>query len=432
MGESNMRSRVKAAVIGALLLALVLTGCATTSTGTGSDPNNPNQVEVFTWWSAGSEKLGLDALVGVFNKDHPNIEFINAAVTGGAGTNAKKALAFRLKAKNPPDTFQAHAGAELTDYIKAGQLQDLSSFYQQNGLDKVFPATLLKRLTVKGKIYSVPSNIHRANVVWANSAVLKAAGIDPATPPVDLDGWIAQLQAVKDTGVAAPLALGTDWTQVQLFENCLIADLGADAYSGLWDGSTKWDDPRVATAVDHFGKLLTFTNSNADSLDWDKATQLVIDGTAAYNVMGDWAEANFTQQGKVYGTDYAAFPTPGTQGVFDFLADSFTLPVGAPHEDAARAWLKVISSPAGQKAFNLAKGSIPSRTDANASDYPAYQQTAITSFDDDTIVSSLTHGAAAKSTWLADITTAVAGFVKDHKTSAFETALTNAADSALK
>ena len=168
-----MTSRLVTALAGIAAAALVLTGCS--AAGSGSDPNNPNQLEAFTWWVAGSEKVGLDALVNVFGEQYPGIEFINASVAGGAGSNAKAALASRLEANNPPDTFQAHAGAELTDYIEAGQLQDLSSFYAANGLTDVFPPSLIERLTYDGKIYSVPSNIHRANVVWANTEVLESA-----------------------------------------------------------------------------------------------------------------------------------------------------------------------------------------------------------------------------------------------------------------
>jgi glucose/mannose transport system substrate-binding protein len=422
-----MNSRIANVVAAVAGLALALTGCSAAA-GSGSDPNNPNQLEAFTWWVAGSEKVGLDALVGEFANQYPGIEFINASVAGGAGSNAKAALAARLEAGNPPDTFQAHAGAELTDYIEAGQLQDLTAFYAENGLDDVFPETLIDRLTVDGKIYSVPSNIHRANVVWANTAVLASAGIDPTVAPADLNAWIADLETLRAAGVEYPLALGTDWTQLQLFENVLIADLGPSGYSGLWNGTTGWNVRGVQSAIDHYGLLLDYVNPDYTGLEWDAATQRVIDGQAAYNVMGDWAEAAFEQAGLAYDEEYTTFPTPGTAGVFDFLADSFTLPVGAPHEQAAKDWLTTISSAAGQKAFNLAKGSIPARTDTSASDYPAYQQTAIASFTQDTVVSSLAHGAAANIGWSAAISKAVSKFGSDRKTEAFRKALVQAFD----
>lgn len=414
---------------GAAALGLALTGCSTG--GATPDPNNADQVEVFTWWASGSEKVGLDALVSVFNEQYPDIEFINASVAGGAGSNAKAALASRLEANDPPDTFQAHAGAELTDYINAGQLQDLSSFYAEAGLNDVFPASLIERLTVDGAIYSVPSNIHRANVVWVNIAVLEDAGIDPTQAPADMDAWIDDLQKLKDAGVDTPLSLGTEWTQMQLLENVLIADLGADGYSGLWTGDTPWDSAGVEMAVDHYGQLLGFVNSDFAGLEWDAATQIVIDGNAGYNVMGDWAEAAFVQAGKTYGTDYTTWATPGTDGVFDFLADSFTLTVGAPHEQATMDWLTTISSADGQKAFNIAKGSIPARTDAVASDYPAYQQTAIKSFAEDTVVSSLAHGAAASIAWSGDISSAVGKFGVDRDADSLVSALVAAAAKAM-
>lgn len=424
-----MRKRTSI-LAGALAVGLALTGCSSGGSSQ-SDPENPNQVEVFTWWASGSEKAGLDALVKEFNSQYPDIEFINAAVAGGAGSNAKAALASRLEAGNPPDTFQAHAGAELSDYIAADQLQDLSGLYDDLGLTEAFPSDLIDRLTVDGKIYSVPSNIHRANVTWVNTDLLKSAGLDPTKAPASIDDWISDLQKVKDSGVETPLAIGTEWTQMQLLENVLIADLGADDYAGLWDGSTAWDSDGVKKAVDHYDQLMDFVNQDYAGLDWDAATQIVIDGNAAYNVMGDWAEAAFAQAGQTWGTEYTTWPTPGTDGVFDFLADSFTLPVGAPHEKAAKDWLTTISSAEGQKAFNTVKGSIPARTDADPADYGEYQQSAMESFANDTIVSSLAHGAAAPIAWSSDISSAVGKFGSDRDKDALISALVSAAESAL-
>ncbi|MGF3056296.1 ABC transporter substrate-binding protein [Microbacterium sp. YY-01] len=424
-----------AVVAGLATTGLLLTGCGSSGGDNGSTDTDSgasgDKVEVFTWWASGSEKVGLDALVSVFDEQHPDIEFINAAVAGGAGSNAKAALASRLEANDPPDSFQAHAGAELTDYIEAGQLQDLSGFFNDEGLTEVFPESLIERLTVDGKIYSVPSNIHRANVTWVNTDVLESAGIDATKAPASVDAWIADLKKLKDAGVESPLALGTEWTQMQLFETLLIAELGAEGYSGLWDGSTGWDDAGVTTAIDQYGQLLEYVNSDFAGLDWDAATQVLIDGAAGYNVMGDWAEAAFVQAGWTYGQEYTTWPSVGTEGIFDFLADSFTLPVGAPHEDGANAWLKTVSSADGQKAFNQAKGSIPARTDADPADYGDYQKTALQSWAEDTIVSSLAHGAAAKISWSTDISSAIGKFGSDKNADALQSALVDAATKAL-
>lgn len=395
--------------VGAAAVALVTAFGATACSSDGGSGTGEGEVEVFTWWAQGSEKEGLDALVGVFEEQHPDLTFVNGAVAGGAGSDAKNVLASRLQTNDPPGTFQAHAGAELTDYIDQGDIEPLTDTYAEEGWDQLFPEGLLERLQQDGEYYSVPSNIHRANVVWANPAVLEEAGVEPGAEYADLDAWIADLERLQEAGIT-PLSIAMDWTQVHLLETVLLADLGPDAYNGLWDGGTDWAGPEVTTALGHYETLLGFTNSDRQSLDWPDATQQVIDGDAAFNVMGDWAEAAFASQDKVFGTDYLTFPVPGTEGVFDFLADSFTLPVGAPNPDASRAWLDTVASAAGQEAFNLAKGSIPANLEADTSGLGEYQQTAVESFAQDTIVSSLAHGAAASVSWLTDITSAISQF----------------------
>jgi glucose/mannose transport system substrate-binding protein len=408
-----MRSnrRITATVATAAVLGLTLAACGGGNTGgDNGGEGGGSQVEVFTWWAAGSEKAGLDALVGEFEKQHPDIEFVNGAVAGGAGSAAKDLLQTRLQAQDPPDTFQAHAGMELQDYIDAAQIEDVSDLYDEFGLTDAFPADLVDRLSSDdGAIYSIPSNIHRANVVWANPTVLEENGIDPAAEYEDLDAWIADLETLDAAGVT-PLSVGTTWTQVHLLETVLLASLGADAYSGLWDGSTDWEGAEVTAALENFETLMGFTNDDRDGLDWPEATQMVIDGGAAFNVMGDWAVAAFEEQDKALGTDFTAAPVPGTGGTFDFLADSFTLPVGAPDPEGAKAWLETVGSLEGQVAFNKAKGSIPARTDADPADFSEYQQTAIESFANDTIVSSLAHGAATPVATLNAISDATSKF----------------------
>jgi len=414
-----MRNRFVATVAVAAVAALGLAAC-----GSGTTPEEPaaapntslattaggagGEVGVFTWWAAGSEKEGLDALEKLFKQKYPNNTFVNLAVAGGAGSNAKAKLASDLQNNQPPDSFQGHAGAELLDYIDAEQIEPVNDVITALGGDSVFPKNLLDRITVDGSIYSVPSNIHRANVVWANTEVLKKAGVNAV--PKDIASWMADMDKVKAAGVSTPLSVSGTWTQVQLFETVLIADLGVEKYNGLFDGKTAWDSAEVKQAAADYKKLLTYTNTASDGDDWPVATDMVIAGKAAYNVMGDWAVAQFAAKGKKEQTDYQYFAVPGTDGVFDFLADSFTLPKGAKNPGGAKDWLSLVGSAEGQKAFNLAKGSIPARTDVPPTDFPPYQQSAMEAFKTNQIVSSIAHGAAVSLAWNADISQAISKF----------------------
>ncbi len=379
---------------------------------------------VFTWWAEGSEKLGLGELEKLFKEEYPNDTFVKLAVAGGAGSNAKARLEADLNNNNPPDSFQGHAGAELFDYIQAGQLQPVNDVIEGLGGSAVFPQDLLDLITVDGNIYSVPSNVHRSNMVWVNPAVLEKAGLGKEAP-ADLDAWIADMEKLKAAGVETPLAVATaPWTQLHLFESVLLSELGADQYNALFtDGD--WNAPEVKAAAEKFGTLLSYANTGGAD-DWPAATDMVIDGRAAYNVMGDWAVAQFASR-DIAEADYAYSPTPGTDGTFLFLADSFTLPVGAKNPDGAKDWLNLVGSAEGQQAFNIAKGSIPARTDVPASAFPTYQQSAMESFTNDTIASSITHGAAVETAWSADITTAVSRFASDRNVDGFVSALATAA-----
>ncbi len=386
------------------------------------------EVEVFSWWTGGGEAAGLEAMIEVFQAKHPDITFNNAAVAGGAGTNARAVLATRLQANDPPDSWQGHAGQELIGtYVAAGQLEPLNFLYEENGWLDVMPETLIPLISQDGNIYSVPVNIHRANVMWYNPTILEENGLEV---PQSLDEWIVAMETLREAGMDAPLSMGEQWTAMHLMETVLLASLGTDAYNGLWNGETDWGSAEVTAALEDFQTVLSYTNSDASALSWQDAAQLVVDGDAAFNVMGDWAEGFFREIGMTPQEDYGWAPVPGTAGNFQFLSDSFVLPVGAPNREAAIAWLEVAGSIEGQDAFNPVKGSIPARSDADRSLYGEYLLSAMDDWASDTVVGSLAHGVVASDPWKSEIDTSLGLFLGSGDVAAFQEGLVNACNTA--
>src|SRR5947207_2182827 len=78
------------------------------------------QLEVFSWWTSGSEAAALRALFKAYKQKNPGVEVLNAAITGGGGSAARPVLQTRLAAGNPPDSWQTHPGYELKGYVEAG------------------------------------------------------------------------------------------------------------------------------------------------------------------------------------------------------------------------------------------------------------------------------------------------------------------------
>ena len=382
--------------------ALVLSACGPKATPA---PAASKQVEIFSWWVGPGEADGLAAMQKVFEAKYPDIKFVNAAVAGGSGTNARAVLATRLSAGDPPDSWQAHAGQEIIGtYVAAKQVAPLDDFFKSTNFDKALPPTLLPLISQDGHPYSVPVNIHRSNVMWYNPKVLTEAGV---TVPTTLDEFFAACEKIKAAGKTC-LALGPQWTAMHLFENIMLGTLGAQGWSDLWTGKGDWKSAEVKQGIENYAKALSYTNSDHTTLsDWQPAAKLMTDGDAAFNIMGDWAYGYFANPApnglalKPH-TDFDWAPPPGTKGVFLFLADSFVLPANAKHPDATTAWLTVAASKEGQEAFNPLKGSICARTDCDQSLFSEYSQNAAKDWASNKVVGSLTHEVVGNPTWNSD------------------------------
>jgi glucose/mannose transport system substrate-binding protein len=424
-GRGLLSARWRSALALAMA-ALLVTAAACGDDDDDGDEGAADEFEFFSWWTGGGDSEGKEALLDLFAEENPGVEIVDSAVAGGAGTNAQAVLADRLLADDPPDSYQRHAGAELLADIDAGEVEDLTFLWDEEGWRDVFPADLVDMITVDDKIYSVPVNIHRSNLLWYNPAVLAEAGI--AAPPATWDEFLTQAATLEAAG-KVPLTVGPTWTQEHLLENVLLGELGADAYTGLWDASTDWESPEVIAALDKYTEVLDHSNLSSAAADWQPALDPVIEGDAAYNVMGDWAVAYFeTEKGLAFEDEYNVALSPGTNGVFNFLSDSFTLPVDAPHRDVAIEWLKLAGSREGQDTFNPIKGSIPARTDPDESLYTGYLALPLADWNNDatTVVGSLAHGAVADNAWKAEIDSALGEFVETGNSAEFAAAVKQA------
>lgn len=368
------------------------------------------ELEIFSWW-AGDEGPALEALIAQYNELYPNVEVINATVTGGSGVNARAVLKTRMLGGDPPDSFQVHAGQELIGtYVVANTMEDLTFLYEEEGWADVFPQALIDLMSTEEGIWSVPVNIHRSNVMWYVPAKLEEWGVEA---PADWDAFLAICPTLQDAGVT-PLVVGENWTVVHLWENVALAELGAEGYRQLWAGEKAWTDEDAVAVWSKFSEILDCTNIDEDaaSLPWQQATDKVVNGEAAFNIMGDWAAGYMaTTLGLVPGEGFGWAPAPGTGGVFNMLADSFGLPVGAPHRDNAIAWLRLLGSVEGQDIFNPLKGSIAARLDSDLSLYNAYSQSAAEDWQSNEIVGSLAHGAVAPETFSSEFPTVMEQFL---------------------
>jgi glucose/mannose transport system substrate-binding protein len=433
--------RIVAVISVAALVASACTSSTATTApsagaaGTCTKQANAVDIEAVSWWTTGGESAGFNAIINKFNCDNPGYFVTNSAIAGGAGSVAQAALQNRVLAGTPPDTFQVHMGHELLDtYVTPGYMDNLDDLYTANNWTTQFPKGVLDIVSAKDSsgathYYSVPLDIHRANVLWFNKTVFSANNM---TAPKTWAEFLTDAATLKGKGIT-PLAVGDNgiWASGMLLEDVLLAQLGADKFNGLWTGTTDWASADVTTALTTFQQVLTFVNTDHSSLSWDQAADYLIPASAgaqpkaAMTIMGDWAAGEFDNKKFA---DYGYAAAPGTDGVYQALADSFGLPKAAKQKEGTKKFLTLLGSAAGQDIFNPYKGSVPANTQAgnppaDAKQYSTYQKWAMGEWKADTIVPSMEHGAAAAPKWKGEIETAVTAFVAAPDVPTLQTAL---------
>ena len=200
-----------------------------------------------------------------------------------------------------------------------------------------------------------------------------------------------------------------------VFEVVALGLLGPDGFHQAFvdlDPEMLGSDKMVAV-FDQMRKMRGYVDSNFPGRDWNLATSMVMNGEAAFQIMGDWAKGEFLAAGKVPGEDFLCASAPG-EG-FLYNVDSFAMfDVSGDDKQQGQALLaKLIVGQNFQKVFNLNKGSIPARVDVAMDDFDscAHLSSAemTTSSKDGSLLPSYAHGMAmrgAQSGAITDVVTA--------------------------
>jgi glucose/mannose transport system substrate-binding protein len=378
------------------------------------------KLEVFSWWTSGSEAAALNTLFDTYKKQYPGVGIINATVAGGSGSGARPVLQTRLAVNNPPDTWQSHPGWELLgQYVGPGYCEPITELYQSPGWEKAFPKALVNLVSQDGNAYAVLTGVHHGNVLWYNKKLLDKNDIK-VSDNMTFDEFFAICDKLKAAGIPA-IGVGDSgiWASSQLFENTLLGVVGAQGWVDLFSGKMKWDDSKVKQAMNYFAKMQDYINPDHANLTWDQAVKELMDGKVAFNSMGDWADGEFIKAHLKEKVDFGWVNHPGTNGSFLIVADGFALAKGAPHKESAIAWLKSIGSKEAQEAFNPLKGSIPARTDVDRSKFDGYHQWSMDEFAKDKLLPSCVHGEASPDAFQKALNTAVSAFVVDRNVDNF-------------
>ena len=334
-----------------------LAGAITVATAAGSSAGD---VEVLHWWTSGGEAAALNVLKQ--DLESKGIGWLDMPVAGGGGEQAMTVLRARVTAGNPPTAVQM-LGFDILDWAEEGALANLNEVAAEEGWDDVVPAALQYFAKHDGKWISAPVNVHSTNWVWANKAVLDDLGI---AVPGTWDEFVAAMQAVSDAGLTALAHGGQAWQEATIFDGVAMSAGGPNFYRAAFIDLDE-DALGSDTMLETFGRMETlrgFVDDNFSGRDWNLASSMVINGEAAFQIMGDWAKGEFINADKVPGVDFLCFRVPGSNGTVTFNSDQFAMfGVTGDAANDQQELAKSIMSPSFQSAFNVVKGSVPARTD---------------------------------------------------------------------
>lgn len=331
------------------------------------------KLEIFHWWTGPGEREAADAMFTALKDKYPDVEVVENPVPGGGGVSHRVVLQARITAGLPPDTFQTLGGAELKNYVDSGVLQPLDELWKELDYANKIPGPLAKAVSVDGKPYVVPLNMHIQNILYYNLKLFNELGIQA---PTTFDELLAACEAIKTAKPEmACLGLGSKekWGDAFVFDSILLEYGGAEYYVKLYKGEIDvTNDPVFKTALEKFQLLIPYINTDHSGLTWDQSVGLVGSNQAAMVIMGTWAIGAFTKGSNWQpGVDFGAVTFPQKpERILLFHPDCYGLTVGAPDPEATMNWLEVVASPELQIPTDVTQGGLFARTDIDPKEFP--------------------------------------------------------------
>ncbi|WP_407062211.1 ABC transporter substrate-binding protein [Caldimonas mangrovi] len=333
------------------------------------------KAEVIHWWTSGGESAAMHEFANAFKAAGGT--WVDNAVAGAEP--ARAAAVNRIVGGNPSTAAQFNISKQFHDLIAEGLLNDMDAVAQKEGWDQLFPAPIINSVKVKGHYYAVPVNIHMPGWFWYSKSAFDKAGIK--SEPKTVDELFAALDKLKAAGLV-PLALGGQPWQEKITFDTLLANVGGkDLFMKVYRDA----DPKAINSAEFkrvlatFKRLRDYVDAGSAGRNWNDATSMVIAGKAGIQIMGDWAKGEFSAANQTAGKEFGCFPGLGSNSPYIISGDVFVFPKtsDAGAIKAQRTLASLMTSPATQVAFNNKKGSIPIRTDVDASKMDVCAQTGI-------------------------------------------------------
>ena len=349
----------------ALACAAFLAGAACAGPAAAAAAQAAPRAEVIHWWTSGGESAAIKELAQAYRA--AGGVWVDSAIAGGDQSRA--VTINRIVGGNPPTAAQFNTSRQFFDVIEQGMLNNVDEVARAQNWDKLLPEPVVNVIKVDGHYYAVPLNIHMQAWIWYSKAAFQKAGI--TKEPATVGEFFAALDKLKAAGIV-PLAHGGQAWQETILFTAMLSNLGGkDLYlKVLRDRDQRAiASPAFRNVLLAYKRLQTYVDPRSPGRNWNDATAMVISGRAGMQVMGDWAKGEFMAAKQVAGQQFGCIAGLAPNSPYLIQGDVFVFPktANAGAVQAQKLLASVVSAPATQLAFSRLKGSIPVRSDVDAS-----------------------------------------------------------------
>lgn len=285
----------------------------TGASGSDSTTNNSGKTVKLTLWSIATDldQQMIRDETDKFNKSQSEIQ-----VTPQFFENDpyKDKLRIALGSGNAPDIFFNWGGGPLADYVKAGQVADLTDLLNNQFVDykNRFPDSVWGPATVDGKIYGIPTEGSAVELLYYNKALFEKYNLNP---PETWNDLLNAIKVLKENGIAPIVLEGkSQWPEMIWVQYLTMRIGGPQVFEKIAKGEPDaWSDPAVFKALEIVQELVdmgAFQNGYA-SMDAGKnqAEAMLASDKAAMLAQGSW----------VYNTILNNYPEMIEEGKLGFV-----------------------------------------------------------------------------------------------------------------
>mgnify|MGYP000274193264 CR=1 FL=1 len=289
----------------------------------------------------------MEGLAAKFGEMHPDLNVELTVVD----REAWKTQIRNTLGANAPDVVNWYAANRMGPYVSAGLFEDVSDVWESEELAAL--ASTKSAMTIDGKQWGVPYTYYQWGIYYRED-IFKELGL---SEPATFDEEMANCAKIIDSGRKC-YTIGSKflWTAGGWFDYMNMRTNGFDFHMQLAQGEVEWTDERVRETFANWRKLIdmgAFVDDH-QNYSWQEALPFMVKGEATAYLMGNFAVAPMREGGL---TDdqlgFYQFPLIADvpQGE-DAPTDTFHIPSGASNKDAARAFLKFVTSADVQSDIN--------------------------------------------------------------------------------